>query len=211
MSNLDTKEKILDAAEHLFARDGFHATSLRAITSHAGVNLAAVNYHFGSKDALLEAVFERRLIPLNEKRLSGMRAVRQAAGESGVRPAVHELVRAFVEPTLLFKDKEAGAKDFVLLISRSFCDPDDTVRKAFLRLLGPVMEYLYDSLKQALPEIDESVLNWRFRFALGTIANTVQVCDAGNMHELLCLPTLNDSKRIVDELVNFISAGLMAS
>ena len=68
MSQPDTKQRILDVAERLFATRGFHATSLRAITRAAEVNLAAVNYHFGSKDALLEAVMLRRLGPLNEIR-----------------------------------------------------------------------------------------------------------------------------------------------
>ncbi|MEJ2200328.1 MAG: TetR family transcriptional regulator, partial [Desulfuromonadaceae bacterium] len=86
MGQPDTKERILDAAEELFARQGFHATSLRAITGGAQVNLAAVNYHFGSKDGLLEAVFSRRLTPLNQERQRRLEAVREAARAAGTPP-----------------------------------------------------------------------------------------------------------------------------
>ena len=68
-SQTDTKDRILDVAEELFAAKGYQATSLRAITSKAGVNLAAVNYHFGSKESLVAEVIIRRVVPLNEERL----------------------------------------------------------------------------------------------------------------------------------------------
>ena len=71
VSRADTKQKLLDVAEHLFAVRGYHNTSLRMITAAAEVNLAAVNYHFGGKEGLLAAVFSRRLLPLNELRKSG--------------------------------------------------------------------------------------------------------------------------------------------
>jgi len=86
MSLSDTKERILDSAEYFFARKGFHNTSLRAITGRAGVNLAAVNYHFGSKEALLEAVFERRLVPLNRVRRQNLEVVRETARKEGRTP-----------------------------------------------------------------------------------------------------------------------------
>ena len=85
-----TKDRILDAAEGLFAQQGFSATSLRAITAQAGVNLAAVNYHFGSKDGLLEAVFVRRLGPLNDERLALLdEAESTPGGASRLRSDTH--------------------------------------------------------------------------------------------------------------------------
>ena len=66
----ETRTRILDAAEELFMQHGFEGTSMRALTTRAGVNLAAVNYHFGSKDALIEAVFRRRLDPVNLARMA---------------------------------------------------------------------------------------------------------------------------------------------
>src|SRR5947208_16884641 len=75
-----TKERILDSAESLFMEHGFEATSLRSITAAAAVNLAAVNYHFGSKEELFQAVLTRRLDPMNHARLSFLKR-RQPASD----------------------------------------------------------------------------------------------------------------------------------
>src|SRR6056297_2319041 len=114
----DTKTRILDCAEELFARDGFHNTSLRGLTALADVNLASVNYHFGSKEALLEAVIERRLLPLNQVRSDKISAVLATARQQQKPPAVRELVRAFVAPTLEFRNSSPGARAFIALIGR---------------------------------------------------------------------------------------------
>ena len=87
MSQPDTKQRILNAGEHLFARDGYHLTSLRSITTEAKVNLAAVNYHFGSKESLLEAVIERRLDPLNKIRQGQLEALLEKTGQAGESPS----------------------------------------------------------------------------------------------------------------------------
>jgi AcrR family transcriptional regulator len=73
LASKDTKERILDAAERLFAAHGFAGTSLRAVTKEAGVNLAAVHYHFGTKEDLLRAVLSRIVIPVNRERLEMLR------------------------------------------------------------------------------------------------------------------------------------------
>src|SRR6478735_927974 len=75
-----TKTRILDAAERLFVEHGFEATSLRSLTSAAGVNLAAVNYHFGSKEELFQAVLTRRLDPMNQERIELLGRVEREAG-----------------------------------------------------------------------------------------------------------------------------------
>src|SRR5579883_3052628 len=90
---VDTKTKILDAAEKLFAQNGFDATSLRDITTEAEVNLAAVNYHFQSKDSLIDAVIARRIEPVNRKRLELL----ESAGEN---PSLEQLLIAFLSPLM---------------------------------------------------------------------------------------------------------------
>src|SRR6476661_10749602 len=75
-----TKDRILDAAEALFMEHGFEATSLRALTAAAGVNLAAVNYHFGSKEELFQSVLTRRLDPMNQERIDLLEKVEREAG-----------------------------------------------------------------------------------------------------------------------------------
>src|ERR1022692_4678526 len=93
-----TKDRILDAAERLLSKNGFDATSLRAITAEADVNLAAVNYHFHSKDALMKALIARRLGPVNQKRLAMLDAVESAAG-NGPLP-VGAVIAAFISPVI---------------------------------------------------------------------------------------------------------------
>src|SRR5271166_1991773 len=95
---MTTKDRILDAAERLFARDGIEATSLRTITAEAGANLAAVNYHFQSKDALVKSVVARRVCPVNERRLALLDACEAAAGD-GPLP-VEQVLDAFLRPVM---------------------------------------------------------------------------------------------------------------
>ena len=106
----DTKQKILDAAEELFAREGYAATSLRKVTDLAGVNLAGVNYHFGSKEGLLEAVITRRIDPLNERRKKQLDAVLTRAQQQRVPPTPRDVWRALVEPTLQLRELGSGAE-----------------------------------------------------------------------------------------------------
>ena len=137
MNRVGTQKKILDAAELLFSQNGYHGTSLRAITAEAGVNVAAVNYHFGSKEALLQNVFERRLIPLNNARIEMLEAVLSEAKEQRRRPLVRDLMHAFVAPTISFRDSDPGARNFITLIGRSIDEPHGAVRRSFFRLLEP--------------------------------------------------------------------------
>src|SRR5580704_13248627 len=95
---MNTKDRILDAAERLFARDGFEATSLRAITTEASVNLAAVNYHFQSKEALVQAVIGRRMGPANAQRLALLDAYEAQAVDAPV--PLEKIMDAFLRPVV---------------------------------------------------------------------------------------------------------------
>ena len=167
MAGLDTKERILNAAEHFFARDGFHNTSLRMITGRAKVNLAAVNYHFGSKEALLKEVFERRLIPLNKIRRENLERVRDDARKKGCKPNVRDVMHAFIEPTFHFMASGPEAKDFIALIGRALSEPDDTVRNIFIHIMWSLFILLVEILADALPELPKNVLFWRLQFSMG--------------------------------------------
>lgn len=209
MSQPDTKVRILDAAERLFGSDGFHATSLRTITSRAGVNLAAVSYHFGSKEALLEAVFERRLIPLNALRLERLEQVLADARVAGVRPAAREVLRAFIAPTLEFRASEPGADAFSALVGRAFAEADETVRATFLRHIQPVFLRLFEALAAALPEHPRQQLFWRLQFALGSVSHTL--CMGGRLR--IVPPGVDpdcDHRELTAQLLTFVTAGLEA-
>ncbi len=206
----NTKLRILDAAERLFAREGFQTASLRDITSDAAVNLAAVNYHFGSKMALIEAVIERRLQPLNKLRLERLEEVRSEARSAGRPPRVEEAVRAVVEPTLWFRDSGPGARDFVILVGRALAEPEDDVRTIFLRRLRPLFAAFSETLEEALPGVPREVLSWRIQFAFGALSHTM--CTMNRLASLPegMAPPETDTDSVINMLVTFISEGIKA-
>jgi len=122
-----TRDALLDAAERLFVEQGLEAASLRAITQLAGVNLAAVNYHFGSKEGLVRAVFSRRLAPLQAERLRLLDE--EEARDGGTLEGV---LRAFIAPAMRLR-ASAGPVDVSQLLGRIFHQPNDEVRKMLFR------------------------------------------------------------------------------
>ena len=181
MSQPDTKQRILDAAEHLFARHGYHATSLRGITTAAAANLAAVNYHFGSKEALLEAVIVRRLDPLNEIRSGQLEALLQKAATAGRRPACRDVLRTFVEPTLRLRQHGSEAEDFIALVGRILAEPRGLAMTIFLQHMRPLMQRLFEALTLSLPALSEQDLFWRMHFVLGSLSHVMRCHERHSM------------------------------
>jgi AcrR family transcriptional regulator len=203
----ETKERILDAAEKLFAREGFHCTSLRAITREARVNLAAVNYHFGSKDALLSAVFARRLLPLNEIRRAGIEKVRLEARQRDCAPGLRDILTAFIEPTLRFREAGPGAQDFVALVGRAIAEPDETVRDVFMHLMEPLFLLLFDTLVESRPDWPRELLFWRLHFSLGAMSHTM--CLAGKFRLVpQGVTSATENETLIAMLLDFITAGM---
>jgi AcrR family transcriptional regulator len=163
---LNTKNRILDAAERLFAARGFAATSLREVVAAARVNLAAVHYHFGSKDALIEAVLARRIGPVNRERLVLLDKF-EAAGEL----TVENVLEALIVPTIAVA-RHPKRRQFVKVMGRLLMEPG-----AGQALLAPHFEQMvprfYQALRRALPELPEIELLWRIHFAIGAIAHTM--------------------------------------
>lgn len=203
-----TKDRILDVAEQLFAENGFGATSMRAITNEAGVNLAAVNYHFGSKDGLVQAIFSRRLIPMNEERLRRLRALEQERG----RPIpLNELVHAFIGPALeLSRDVRGGGARFIRLLGRSYTEPSDSLQDAVRAMYQEVIDRFKPAFAAALPGLDREELYWRLHFLVGTLA----YCMAGSdMMRLIATSRLSEDSRhelLMQRLTAFLTAGLQA-
>jgi AcrR family transcriptional regulator len=210
MNQTDTKTRILNSAEQLFARDGFHNTSMRALTSLAKVNLAAVNYHFGSKDNLLQAVIERRLLPLNQVRKEKIEAVLAAAQQHGTAPSAASLLRAFIEPTLAFRDTSPGAKNFIALIGRSLSDPDETVRNCFIQQILPLFTLLFNALQQALPDLPVNILLARLQFTMGAMSH-VMCSSVRPLPHIPGFPEPLAGVELVEQLLCFVCSGLEAS
>ncbi|MCW8859992.1 MAG: TetR family transcriptional regulator [Deltaproteobacteria bacterium] len=209
MTQTDTKTRILDCAEQMFARAGFHSTSLRKLTQLADANLASVNYHFGSKEALLQAVIERRLLPLNKIRHKKIEEIITQAREQERPPAAADLLQAFVVPTLEFRNSSPGAQDFIALIGRSLSEPDETVRHCFLSLALPIFQFLFEGLRQALPQIPAAILLARLQFIMGTMSHVMCMGNL-NAFQKPDFPEALEQNVLMDQMLKFIQAGLEA-
>ncbi len=209
MSNKDTKTRILDQAERLFAEQGFRNTSLRTLTERARVNLAAVNYHFDSKDGLLQAVLERRLRPLNQLRQQRIDEVLAEAHLRQEQPSVRDLVSAFVIPTLEFGASSRGAGHFLQLIGRTWNEPDEKVRSAVLEQVRPLISNFSAALGMALPQLPENILRLRLMFLLSSLGYIMS--SGSNSPPLQDTGTDQPDKQLTTrEFMKFILAGLEA-
>ena len=203
----ETRTRILDAAEELFMQHGFEGTSMRQLTARAGVNLAAVNYHFGSKDALIEAVFKRRLDPMNAERVAALDALEK----DGPALASVDIIRAFVVPSLrLIEDAKGGGRNFIRLLGRTYTEPAKAVRALIGQMYAPTMERYTRALERALPQMPPDELVWRMHFMFGTLAYTLAATDTVQLIAG-CKPEDRYDARLLEErLTVFLAAGLHA-
>jgi AcrR family transcriptional regulator len=203
-----TKERLLDAAERLFADHGIDGTSLRLLTQEAGANLAAVHYHFGSKEALIDRVFSRRLSPLNRERLSLLDAVEEGARRR--RPRLEEVLQAFLLPALrLSRDLSGGGRHFIRLMGRMLAEPGPHLEQLIETQFREVIERFLAALGRALPRLSRAELFWRFHFVAGAMVHTI--ADPGKLERLsggLC--RTSDAEETCRILVRFAAAGFAA-
>jgi AcrR family transcriptional regulator len=200
-----TKDRILDAAQQLFAEHGFADTSLRMITAEACVNLAAVNYHFGSKEALIGSVFARLVEPVNRERLARLDRIESEAGKR--RLPLDEVVGAFIEPALLMW-KTAG-ETAIRLVGRTYAESNEHMLRIFKEQFTEVIHRFAQALMRALPDLDRTEVLWRLQFAVGAMAHTMVAHDQlktvfGEMHD----PA--QSADLIERLTAFIVGGMRA-
>ena len=204
-----TKVRILDAAETLFMEHGFEATTLRQITSAAGVNLAAAHYHFGSKEDLFEAVLKRRLDPMNVERLA---LLTRFESESAPRPLSCEKILAamFIPALKLARDPERGGTNFLRLLGRAYADPAPFIRRFLSEQYAVMIARFKAAFGRALPQLPKKELTWRLHFVMGALSFTLAGTDA-----LKLIAELSQGRAVSDELLlrrlaPFLVAGLKA-
>jgi AcrR family transcriptional regulator len=168
-ATLSTPERILLAAEQLFSERGVDGVSLREITSTSGVNSAAAHYHFGSKLAVLEQLFELRAKPIAQQRMALLSALR--TNRQG-RPALEDVLRAFLQPALDALNTPQGLV-FTMLRARMAFEREEVRRQALGKAFDKSSELALAALAQALPELDPAALFWRFHFVLGSMVYTM--------------------------------------
>ncbi len=203
----DTRIRILDAAEVLFMDHGFDGTSMRMITGSAGVNLAAVNYHFGTKELLIQEVFRRRLTDLNKARLVVLDRMESEAAGAPLKPS--RIVDAFFGTALrMAADVEGGGHTFMCLLGRTYTEPNEFVRKFLAEEYAECVERFLSALYRALPEVERKEILWRFHFMMGAMSYAIAGTDALQ----LVTGKFDDEEpaRLVPRLMSFLLGGLRA-
>lgn len=197
----DTAERLLDAAEALFAERGFEGTSLRAVTQAAGTSVSAAHYHFGGKEALLRATLRRRVEPMNRLRLERLEALRRRSG--GRALAVEEILDAFLRP--LF-DLESARAEARFVAARLYSDPPELVAALKEELFGEVSRRFLEALAEALPARPREEIALGFHFAVGAMVHVL----SGNLEDAPAEARDVPSERatVLQHLVAFLAAGL---
>ena len=199
-SPASTKERILGAAELLFAQRGFDGASLRQLTAAAGVNLAAVNYHFGSKEKLVEQVFRRRLDALNGRRLSELARVAGAADTT-----LEDVLAAYIRPALELSHDDGGAL-FMRVLARAFAEHDDTLRQFLSENYGHVIRQFTAEFARLLPQLGKPELYWRIDLVTGALTHAMS--GFGLIQRKSDVSELAHREQTAEHLIRFAVAGL---
>jgi len=208
-TSADTKTRILDAAELLFMEHGFEATSLRSLTSAAGVNLAAVNYHFGSKEELFQVVLTRRLDPMNQERIDLLAKIEREA--SGRALSCEKILFAMLIPALrLARDEQRGGKNFLRLLGRAYADPAPFIRHFLSAQYAEMIGRYKEAFLRALPNLSRQELTWRLHFVMGALSYTLAGTDALKLFAQVAATEKDNDELLLQRLAPFLVAGLKA-
>ena len=203
LQHFSTKDRILLAAEELFAAQGFATTSLRQVTSRADVNIAAVNYHFGSKDNLVNEVFRRRMDEMSAERLKALQqAVASRPGE------LEPVLAAFVEPALAMAQDRHGGGAFIRVIARAYAESNDSLRKFLSDQYGHVLREFAKALAGCMPGLGKEALYWRLDFLSGAL--TYAMADFGLIKRPAGVSEATHRQRAAKALIRFAAAGFKA-
>ena len=210
--SVDTRERILDAGERLFMAHGYEGTSMRLITSEAAVNLAAVNYHFGSKESLIQEVFRRRLDWLNEERMRVLVEMEKAAAGNPLKPS--QIVDGFFGTLLrMADDEERGGVTFLRLLGRTLTEPSEFIRTFLAHEYATVMDRYKEAFFKALPDVPKAEIVWRFHFMLGATSYAIAGTDALRLvtdWQIEEADAVDRVDRLVPRLMSFLLGGLRA-
>lgn len=199
-THFSTKDRILGAAEELFAQHGFTGTSLRQVTSRADVNIAAVNYHFGSKENLVNEVFRRRMDDMSAQRLDAL--ARAAQAQPG---QLEPILAAFVEPALALAQDRHGGGAFIRVIARAYAEKNDGLRKFLSDHYGHVLREFAKAISACVPTLSKEELYWRLDFLAGAL--TYAMADFGLIKRPAGMSEAAHRERAARELIRFAAAG----
>lgn len=200
------RQRLMEASEQLFAEHGWNAVSIRAIVAAADVNLAALHYHFRSKEQLLSEIFAARAKPIAEERLRLLAEI-----DLKKSPSLDKILEAFLRPALTIgSDDRFGGRAFVKLRARLSMEPEAVSRKILSKAFDESSGEFLKALALALPDISQVDLEWRFHFMLGTMFYTM--ANAGRIQSLTdgrCDP--GRVEEALRHLVPFLAAGFRSA
>ena len=186
---------------------GFEATTLRAITAAASVNLAAVNYHFGSKEELFQAVLTRRLDPMNQARVALLEQMEAECCPDAV-PCDRILSAMFVPALELARDRRRGGKDFLRLLGRAYADPAPFIRRFLSEQYATMIARFKAAFARALPQLPPREISWRLHFIMGALSYTLAGTDALKLIAELTPTEAPNDEMLLRRLAPFLLAGL---
>lgn len=200
----NTREAILDVAEAQFATNGYAATATRNIARLAGVNQGLINYYFGSKEALFDAVYKRRGNEISERRMRGLDALEAAC--NGSAPDVRAVILAFLRPQF---DLKRLHPNWSRLQARVHNEPEGDAFRIRRDVYDDVTRRYIHTLIAALPAADPADIYWRTTFMIGTFLYIVS--DVARLEEVSDGQyNLNDIDETIDRLTSFLVAGMTA-
>ena len=195
LNNASTPDRILDAAEELFVELGYAATSLRAIANSANVNLAATNYHFGSKEGLLAAVIHRHIQPVNAERLRRLDVLE----DNLPPPSIREILQAFFFPLA----ETIPESNMPAVIGRVLSEPESLTRPIIAEEFAEVQIRFQSAIALVMPELDRETLNWRFHLMIGSMIHLLK------FPKPLTIQGADEPfPQTIERLVNYSIAGL---
>ena len=201
-----TQCRVLDAAEKLFAADGFAATSVREITQGAGCNVSAVNYHFGSKEKLYEAVFERLLNRLRTVRLDAVQQVlEEAAGHEDLSLLLSAFAKAFLAPLM----EPGRGPDTIQLMARELTAPRLPRGMIFEHLIGPIQQAMVEAMRRCEPRLGATRALLCLHSFIGQLVHVLQMSRIEQLsgRGAALMP---DVQSVLRHVVEFSVAGMRA-
>jgi AcrR family transcriptional regulator len=206
-----TRVALLGAAERLFSENGVEGTSVRDIVKAAGVNLGAINYHFGTKERLAIEVFARRLEPVNRERIARLDALEKAAGKRRLK--LEQIIDALIRPAVEAKEGgDPGCDDFMRLMSRCFQEPNPELKRFVEQEFAEVVRRFDSAILKAVPGLPPGELFWRMSFLFGALHHGQerwlrfdQLPQPSGLR-----PVKPDREGFIQRAISFVSAGLSA-
>ncbi len=167
MTVLSTKERILNTTEQIISEKGFSSISLRTISTNANTNLAAVNYHFGNKEKLIERMIERRMDNLFQLRLSLLDDLESGSDQ----PCnLRQILQAFIAPALtMSNDNHQGGKRFMLVLARAYAEKSSFLHNLLSHRYAEVIKRFATAIQRSTPHLDKKIIFWRFHFIMGSL------------------------------------------